>query len=90
MLPTGHPLALRFVHPSAEPGGGNQSPQLSWSGFPEATKSFVVTCYDPDAPTPSGFWHWILVDLPVTTTSLDAGRRRGRLGAARRGLSRPQ
>jgi hypothetical protein len=69
----GQPLRLRFAHFSAEPGAANRSPQLSWSGFPDATKSFVVTCYDPDAPTPSGFWHWILVDLPVTTTSLAQG-----------------
>jgi len=54
------------------PGGTDTSPQLSWSGFPKDTKSFVVSMYDPEAPTGSGFTHWVVADIPATTTSLPA------------------
>jgi Raf kinase inhibitor-like YbhB/YbcL family protein len=67
----GHPLpTAQLSGIFGVPGGKDISPELSWYGFPKQAKSFVVSVYDPEAPTGSGFWHWIVEDIPATTTSL--------------------
>ncbi|AUW37878.1 YbhB/YbcL family Raf kinase inhibitor-like protein [Grimontia hollisae] len=62
--------------------GDNLSPQLSWKDAPEGTKSYAITAYDPDAPTGSGWWHWVALDIPATTTSVPQGAS-GKLKQAR-------
>lgn len=66
-------LPLANVHSAMGAGGSNVSPALQWSGAPAGTKSFVLMMHDPDAPTGSGFWHWVVYDIPASATSLPAG-----------------
>lgn len=53
--------------------GANTSPVLRWSGAPADTQSFAITMYDPDAPTGSGWWHWVVYNLPAKATGLAEG-----------------
>jgi Raf kinase inhibitor-like YbhB/YbcL family protein len=69
----GQPLASRHVSGVMGAGGEDVSPQVSWSGFPEETKSFCVTIHDPDAPTGSGFWHWVVANIPGNVVELPTG-----------------
>ena len=69
----GEPLPKPQVSGIMGAGGEDVSPQLEWSGFPDDTRSFAVTIYDPCAPTASGFWHWAVANIPASVTSLPSG-----------------
>jgi Raf kinase inhibitor-like YbhB/YbcL family protein len=73
------PLAQEFVFSGFGCTGANQSPALSWRGAPEGAKSYAVGLFDPDAMQGRGFWHWLMVNIPASTTSLsrDAGKNDG-------------
>lgn len=72
-LRDGDKLPHRHVFNGMGYDGDNISPHLAWDEVPMGTKSFVVTCYDPDAPTGSGWWHWVVVNLPADTRVLTQG-----------------
>ena len=88
LLAAGTAQALTLTSPDIKPGGkiadeqvfngfgctgANVSPELHWSGAPKGTKGFALNVYDPDAPTGSGFWHWVVFNIPPTATALDKG-----------------
>lgn len=70
----GKPIGEKFIYNSSGCKGGNISPELTWSDPPAGTKSFAVLAHDPDAPTGgAGFWHWLVVDIPVSARGLPQG-----------------
>ncbi len=92
--------ALTLTSPDIKPGariadeqvfsgfgctGNNVSPALNWSGAPKGTKSFALSVYDPDAPTGSGFWHWVVFNIPADVTSLPKGAGDPKSDAAPKG-----
>jgi len=77
----GSKIKNEFVFNGMDCKGENKSPELHWSDAPKGAKSFAVTLYDPDAPTGSGFWHWVVINIPPTQTSLEKGWKSTSTGA---------
>ncbi|NDV14159.1 YbhB/YbcL family Raf kinase inhibitor-like protein [Crenobacter caeni] len=72
-LGEGVPLSSAQVFQGMGCEGGNRSPALRWDNPPAGTRSFALTVYDPDAPTGSGWWHWLVVNLPANARALPEG-----------------
>lgn len=72
----GSTIASAHVYNGFGCTGDNVSPHLAWSGAPQGTKSFVITMYDPDAPTGSGFWHWVVANVPASVSMIGGNASR--------------
>jgi Raf kinase inhibitor-like YbhB/YbcL family protein len=72
-ITNGKTMAMAQIFNSFGCTGGNVSPALAWSNVPPGTKSFALLAHDPDAPTGSGWWHWVVYNIPADVTSLPAG-----------------
>ncbi len=83
----GHFMAKSFEFNGFGCDGPNLSPALVWENAPVGTQSFAITVYDPDAPTGSGFWHWLVVDIPASVTLLAQGAGQGDLPAGSRSFT---
>lgn len=70
---TQKPVANKQVFNGFGCTGENLSPQISWKKAPKGTKSFALSIYDPDAPTGSGWWHWVVYNLPASTSFIPSG-----------------
>lgn len=82
-LKEGGTIAEESVYNSFGCSGGNLAPELHWSKAPKETKGYALTVYDPDAPTGSGFWHWVVVDIPAKTTSFKKGTKLASAGSGK-------
>lgn len=83
----GHFMAKTFEFNGFGCDGPNLSPALNWQNAPTGTQSFAITVFDPDAPTGSGFWHWLVLDIPATVTSFAQGAGNGQLPAGCRSFN---
>ncbi|MHB8421362.1 MAG: YbhB/YbcL family Raf kinase inhibitor-like protein [Leptospirales bacterium] len=72
-FPPGGTIGAKQVFSGFGCSGGNRSPELRWTHVPKGTRSFALTAYDPDAPTGSGWWHWVVYNLPPSLRELPEG-----------------